>query len=216
MPIKVYAHREQGRRDYQQDEFFFRGNYFGVADGMGGHENGEEASAAIAFVFAKGYEMDSLNGDRFLYNIPVIADKICRDFNDKRGSTYVGARYENGIVEYAWAGDSHLYHVSKDGGMVRLTEPHEDESWNRNNPPLTNAVGFLQFVAEGKTGVRPGDFILAVTDGIDYFPNTKFFEVIKESLAEGKNPAEEICIQAIRDYGSMDNCAVVIAEILED
>lgn len=216
MPIKVYAHKEQGRRDYQQDEFFFRGNCFGVADGMGGHANGEEASASIVSVFEKGYDFDWMNDDDFLYNIPVVADKICRNFNDKRGSTYVGARYEDGIVEYTWAGDSHLYHVSKDGKMVRLTEPHEDESWNKYNPPLTNAVGFLQFVSEGKADVQPGDFILAVTDGIDYFPNTKFFEVIKESLAEEKNPAKEICIQAIQDYGSMDNCAVVIAEILED
>ena len=96
-----------------------------VADGMGGHQCGEVASALVIETLgrevATGMALDQaiLSAHR-----QVLA--ASRDTDGRAmGSTVVAVQFVDGEFEVAWVGDSRAYRVSLEG-IVRLTRDH---SW---------------------------------------------------------------------------------------
>ena len=153
-----------------------------VADGMGGHDAGEVASAMVVDALSRCPDdvggvlaaLDDVNGR-------LIA--LGRSGAEARtiGSTVVGLVARDDRFTCFWAGDSRAYRL-RDGTLARLTRDHSlvqdlidagmiDESEAETHPNanvITRAVGVAErLVVDTVRGdVRPGDLFLLASDGL--------------------------------------------------
>ena len=94
-----------------------------VADGMGGHEHGEVASALARDVVIREVQ----KGQALASAIQSADEEIIRHSNEKRserpmGTTVVAVRVRDHDYEVAWVGDSRVY--LWDGKLSLLTQDH--------------------------------------------------------------------------------------------
>lgn len=117
---------EKGQRDNQEDNIFpalgsitSNDRLFLVCDGMGGHEKGEVASAAVSNAVSKWIN-DNISSDGMLDDeIVVEAIKYARKQLDelddgsvrKMGTTLTMVCLHNGGVTMGHIGDSRIYHI---------------------------------------------------------------------------------------------------------
>jgi len=128
------------KRDHNEDNFFVSDNkrIYVVADGMGGHANGEVASGVIKSVSEKIYsdfeegdhKLNTKNSIDFLpYVIKSSIDELTMRYEEEQihketGSTFVGLVLgDDAMMHYAHVGDSRLYLFRK-GELIQLTEDH--------------------------------------------------------------------------------------------
>ena len=157
-----------------------------VADGMGGHDGGEWASAVIAAELGE----TPLSGDIGIDCDRVAeavarANRTIRDRGNARaapiGSTVVTLLLQGARYAAFWAGDSRAYRL-RGGELIQLTRDHTqvqdrvdrglmtaDEA--RGHPMahvLTRAVGVDEepALAYAEGDVRPGDRFLLCSDGL--------------------------------------------------
>jgi serine/threonine-protein phosphatase Stp1 len=159
-----------------------------VADGMGGHEAGEVASAMVVEALSRclpdspGHygARDALAS---LQDVNTRLIEMGRSGFESRtiGSTVVGLVADGDAFTCFWAGDSRAYQV-RDGGMTRLTRDHSlvqdlldagmiDEAEAEAHPDsniITRAVGAAdRLQPETVAGdVRSGDLFLLASDGL--------------------------------------------------
>ncbi len=101
-----------------------------VADGMGGHEAGDVASAKVTEALLRlpiVYGLDELVESAIAalnrVNHELIALAASDDSPRTIGSTVVGLAIADGQYRCFWAGDSRAYRV-RDGQIVQLTRDH--------------------------------------------------------------------------------------------
>jgi serine/threonine protein phosphatase Stp1 len=187
--IESAALTHQGRvRDNNQDSYCARerDGLWAVADGMGGHEGGEWASARLA----EELERIALPGDLAqagervadairAANAAILAEAAER--GRQMGSTIVALIVQGQHYLLLWVGDSRAYRL-RDGAFTQLSRDHTQvqemvergllEPAEAPGHPmghiLSRAVGVrgeLQVDrAEGE--VRPGDVFLLCSDGL--------------------------------------------------
>ena len=153
-----------------------------VADGMGGHDAGEVASAMVIEALSRSGD-DMRGAMAALDEVNARLIELGRLGPETRtiGSTVVGLVANGDAFTCFWAGDSRAYRV-RDGKLVRLTRDHSlvqdlvdsgmiDENQAETHPNanvITRAVGVadrLQ-VDTVRGDVRPGDLFLLASDGL--------------------------------------------------
>ena len=186
MIIDSAKYTNPGGHDINEDSYLCRGDkgIFIVADGLGGHSDGEKASMAAVDYFEEnclgGYTEERLTELMEGANTTVLK-------NGDGGKTTVAAAFaENGRFIYANAGDSRVYYFH-DGKIIAQTKDHsvcqasadmglirpEDIRGNEDRSRLLKVLG-----GEEKLGIkkhyppiklRNGDAFLVCTDGFwDY------------------------------------------------
>ncbi len=213
---------------------------FAVADGMGGGDDGEVASAAVAEALRKCIERRAIPAgktwpvDVLLDGVAIALDEAsaavfarARELGLKScGSTCAGFQLDaanpaRGVAFHA--GDSRLYRI-RDGRAQRLTRDHspaglmgvEDES--TLNPMfrgvVLRAVGIEERVELERTpfDVRPGDKFLLCTDGLYRMVPADKIAVILSVAANPQTAAAQF-VQAANEAGGVDNITAVVAEI---
>ena len=186
MIIDSAKYTNPGGHDINEDSYLCRGDkgIFIVADGLGGHSDGEKASMAAVDYFEEncqgGYTDQRLTELMEGANTSVLK-------NGDGGKTTVAAAFaENGRFRYANAGDSRVYYFH-DGKIIAQTKDHsvcqasadmglirpEDIRGNEDRSRLLKVLG-----GEEKLGIkrhyppiklRNGDAFLVCTDGFwDY------------------------------------------------
>ena len=95
-----------------------------VADGMGGHEYGEVASALARETIVR----ETRDGTALVQAIRVADEEIIRISRQRRdalpmGTTVVAARVSGNRFEVAWVGDSRVY-LWRDEQLVQLSKDH--------------------------------------------------------------------------------------------
>lgn len=186
MIIDSAKYTNAGGHDINEDSYLCRGDkgIFIVADGLGGHSDGEKASMAAVDYFEEncqgGYTEERLTELMEGANTQVLK-------NGDGGKTTVAAAFaENGRFVYANAGDSRVYYFH-DGKIIAQTKDHsvcqasadmglirpEDIRRNEDRSRLLKVLG-----GEEKLGIkkhyppiklRNGDAFLVCTDGFwDY------------------------------------------------
>ena len=95
-----------------------------VADGMGGHEHGEVASALARDVVIR----EVTKGQALAPAIQSADEEIIRHSNEKRserpmGTTVVAVRVRNHDYEVAWVGDSRVY-LWNGGSLRQISQDH--------------------------------------------------------------------------------------------
>lgn len=232
------------KRSNNEDSFgvFADVGVFCVADGMGGGDDGEVASAATVRAvetFVDAHRSPS----GVAYSAGDFSDGICSAINDASswicsrakekhlkgcGSTFVGVCFSAANPDEAialHAGDSRLYRV-RGRSIQQITKDHsaaeligaKDEG--ELNPMfrgmILRAVGIQPSVEIERTpfNVRKGDRILVCSDGLSRMvPDKKILSIVRET-ASVETAAEALVAQA-NEAGGIDNVTVVLVEVGE-
>lgn len=153
-----------------------------VADGMGGHECGEVASALALDTLRQSIVAGSGLESSIHAAHQAILAAVQEEGGRRMGSTVVAVRFVDADYEVAWIGDSRAYRISLDG-IERLTRDH---SWvqamidagelslaEARQHPRRNIV--TQCLGQGEQelevgrvqgSLAPGELLLLCSDGL--------------------------------------------------
>jgi serine/threonine protein phosphatase PrpC len=204
-----------------------------VADGMGGHECGDIASAKVTEALNRLSATDGLDeliDDAILalkqVNHELIELAGSDDGQRSIGTTVVGLAIADGEFRCFWAGDSRAYRV-RDGHILQLTRDHSmvqdlidagmlrpDEADDHpNSNIITRAVGVARDLRIDTVGgdVRPGDQFLLASDGLTRIVHDQELEA-QLTLTPPAAAAENL-IETVLSRGAPDNVTLIIARL---
>lgn len=238
-----FASQQGARRDRNQDHVLVEtsAGVFALADGMGGHEGGAEASELLCAVLAgelmQADVRDDFNvrsaAEVFQAAISVAVDgmrelgRACPDLR-RMGTTVVVGWIIDRTLYFGHVGDSRLY-LCRDGKLTRLTKDHSfveelcdrgvvSESGRHTNiwrHYLTRYVGPSSTDARltvNQLDLADGDRLIFLTDGVT---DSLSQETIRKA-AEQACSAGELCrwlIAAARNAGAGDDTSCVAVEL---
>ena len=204
-----------------------------VADGMGGHEAGEVASAKVVEALGKVKPNGSLDAfvDEALTALKNVNEELIemghQGLEQKTiGSTVVALAIGEGQFRCFWAGDSRGYRI-RDGQITQITRDHSlvndliaagmlneaDAESHPNANVITRAVGAAENlrvdVVEGEA--RSGDTFLIASDGLTRLVSP--VELLAKLHGKPLDPAADQFIQMVLDRGAPDNVTLVIVRV---
>lgn len=206
-------------------------NLFVVADGMGGHNAGDEAArcavTTLLNVVRKSHERNPV---RLLRKaIEEANDVVYKEANEHReflgmGTTLVAATILKSTLYAANVGDSRLYilgermnQVTRDHSlveeMVRMGELTPDEA--RRHPDkniITRAIGVRSNVAVDffEVPMRNVNYVLLCSDGLtNMVSDDEIFEIVKKESDLEK--AGRKLVDTANENGGRDNITVLLA-----
>lgn len=222
-------------RAANQDAFVNRpeSRLWAVADGAGGHQHGEIASAQLkaALEASLGHSGADLVAE-LRTRVTAVHDALCRRATDEEAaigqpvviaSTLVVLLAENEHFACLWCGDSRAY-LLRDGEFTQLTRDHslvqemvdagvlaaEQAERHPHANVLTRAIGAQDAMPELDKIMglaQPGDRILLCSDGL--------FKVLDAPtigrIVEGPDPARAL-IDAALAAAARDNVTAVVVE----
>jgi len=228
--IESDARTHEGRvRDHNEDSYYAKEpqGLWAVADGMGGHEGGEWASAKIVeklgeVELPKEFEAacDAIEAAIRKANRAILVE--ARQRRRQMGSTVVTLLVQDDKYAILWVGDSRAY-VLRDGALNQLSSDHtqvqemvdrgimrpEEAVGHPMGHILSRAVGVREEmdVARATGQVTPGDVFLLCSDGLHgYVEETD----IARLLARGApDRATDELVQLTLANGAPDNVTVI-------
>jgi len=219
----------------EEEEFQRKGRLAVIADGMGGHEGGQEASRlaveTVREVYDQGFRDDPQTA---LVESFVAAHTRILGFAEQHpvfqgmGTTCTALFLRGWQLYFAHVGDSRLYLV-RDARILRLTRDHsyvgrlvesglvraEDAEKHPQRHILTAALGAGREVAvdgaEQGLLLQDGDELLLCTDGLWGVVT----EEELEAAVSGKTPSESCAalVKLARERGGPDNITVQVLRI---
>ena len=207
-----------------------------VADGMGGHPGGDQASRITCDSFVEACAAASGPPDERLREALDHANEQVRaavEANPRlrsMGTTLVAALFGPGGCTWISVGDSFLFHY-RSGSIRRLNALHTrgtelDEQARRgeiselaarmdyDRPMLTSVVMGrpLEKVAAGTLALEPGDLVLLATDGVETLEEEGIASVCGEDTGRGAAQIAETIIKRIKEAPAdyQDNATVVV------
>lgn len=221
-------------RDHNEDAFFIDeqlGVGF-VADGMGGHDAGEVASAlAVETVQAQVREGVGLKDALLKAHKAIVAHPNGGSRRRGMGTTGVAIQVQGNQAEVAWVGDSRaylfdgekLYPMTKDHTPVqemvdqgKLTV--EDARVHPRRNEITQALGvgiggkIAPSVARAYFGA--GSVVLLCSDGLtEHLSDAQIADILARGTRPLEKAAERLVQAALADGGS-DNVTVVMVKAL--
>ena len=205
-----------------------------VADGMGGHDAGEVASAMVVEALQALPESDDLDGTvsaaiEALGGVNQQLIRLARTQSSDRtiGTTIVGLAIADGAYRCFWAGDSRAYRL-RDGQIARISRDHslvqdlidagmltpEEAERHENANVITRAVGVAEDIRfEVVSGdVLPGDQFVLASDGLTRVISDG--ELAAELMRNPPDRAADVLIETVLRRGAPDNVSLVIAKVL--
>jgi protein phosphatase len=225
-------------RSVNQDDYYIDpdGHFFIVADGMGGHAGGQEASQlatqAIQAYLEKHWQ-SVIPCDELLSqavgeaNQAILQDQQSHPERSDMGTTAVVVMFRKEQPWFAHVGDSRLYRLRNS----KLEQISEDHTWvaramkagditpdqARMHPwrhVLSQCLGRkdLPPIEVQPLDVQPGDRLLLCSDGLtEELSDDAITSYLDPSLSSDQSAAK--LIEAAKDKGGRDNITVVIVEI---
>ncbi len=205
-----------------------------VADGMGGHDSGEVASAAIVETLAGIPCSPSLRGfiDEVEDRLLACHAKLRKLAASRGAGCLVGATavvliaYE-GLVVFLWAGDSRLYRYRR-GQLQQLTQDHTrveemvaaglitrvEARSHPNANVVTRAVGAgeVLYIDVDAEPLEPGDRFVLCSDGLDKeLDDGEIGAILADHAGDNDGDAVEALIHQALSRTGRDNITVVVA-----
>lgn len=205
-----------------------------VADGMGGHEAGEVASAAAVDALRRlpaigdldelvAEATEALRGA----NAQLIALAQTNRSERTIGTTVVGIAIADGHFRCFWAGDSRAYRL-RGGAIVRLSRDHslvqdlvdagmikpEEAERHENSNVITRAVGVREVLEVDSVGgdAEPGDIFLLASDGL-----TRLVDDRELAAELGNGSLDEVAhrlLETVLARGAPDNVSLIIVRLI--
>lgn len=222
-------------RSVNQDSYYIdpNGHFFIVADGMGGHAGGQEASQIAAKCIRDYLEKhwdSEITSEELLQealqkaNQGILEDQLENPERGDMGTTSVVVIFRNDEGWYAHIGDSRLYRFRNS----KLEQISEDHTWvaralkmgditpeqARSHPwrhVLFQCLGRkdLRQVDVFPLDVQSGDLLLLCSDGLtEEVPDDLIVEAITSSKSLETIP--EALIESAKNGGGSDNITVVL------
>lgn len=234
--LKFTARTDIGKlRDINEDSFLADGRLFAVADGMGGHNAGEIASAVGLQTFAERFGppepgaaddtiLEAMRASIEFANEVVHAEAAGKRAYAGMGTTMTAAYLDGPRLFLAQVGDSRAYRF-REGELTQLTVDHTlvqemiargeiDDELAQIHPlrhVITRALGTFPNVTPDVTrhDFQPGDKLLLCSDGLS---SKLAAETIKSILAEaaGLEEAADRLVQGALAAGGEDNITVIL------
>ncbi len=230
--MEVGAKTDKGKvREQNEDTFGYRDTLFVIADGMGGHQAGEVASAiAVETILAVEMDADpvaSLRRAVLSANSAILEEMEKNEKFSGMGTTVAILFLKTNRAFVSHLGDSRIYQLTE-GNLVQLTNDHsfvaelikngsiteEEAKIHPQRNVLTRALGtegHLEFEVNSFS-IHSGDKFLLCSDGLTGIVDER---KIKEILMSGKAPqiiADQLVEQANTDGGT-DNISVIVIEV---
>lgn len=228
-------------RSVNQDHFYLdtQGRFFVVADGMGGHAGGEEASQ-IAIDRIKGYlethwesedsTPDLLKKALFDANQGILDDQLAHPERQDMGTTAVLIAFRDDGAWRAHVGDSRLY-CFRQSQLQQITKDHTwvaralemgdiDEvqakvhTWRH---VLFQCLGRqdLNFVEVEELDSQPEDLFLLCSDGL----NEEVSDPVIQEVLQEKSSCKALALTLIeeaKNSGGSDNITVILVAVDAD
>lgn len=230
--MKAAGRTDRGKvREINEDTFGYNDCLFVVADGMGGHQAGEVASAIAVETILKA----NLTGDikAALKKTLALANQTIFTQAEKKteltgmGTTVAVLYLENDLAYVTNIGDSRVYYLS-DNKLNQLTSDHslvnelvkngeitvEEAKSHPQRNILTQALGSNDTLDPEiiRLEINKGDKFLLCSDGL----TGSVSETLIEELMSQKIDLEIIVDQLINlanEFGGVDNITAVLVEI---
>ena len=223
------------RRKVNEDSIFVRTErgLWAVADGMGGHDAGDVASAMV---------VDGLKHLPIVYGLDEMVEAAIQSLNAANrqlidlarsgdhsrtiGTTVVGLAIADGNFRCFWVGDSRAYRIRSgqirrlsrdhslvqdlvDAGMLNSEEAEKHESAN----VITRAVGVSEeLVVDSSTGeAASGDIFLLASDGLTRLVDDD--ELLEELTSASPDVAADKLIELVLARGAPDNVSLIITKV---
>jgi PPM family protein phosphatase len=220
------------QRRANEDAFFARAPLFVVADGMGGAQAGEVASATAIEVLAAGLGdgesvEQQLSAAVQQANAQIHALSVADDERAGMGTTITAAYVGENNVTLVHVGDSRCYRW-RDGTLERLTDDHslveemvrqgqltpEQALEHPQRSIITRALGPESVVEpDGQTiSARDGDLLLLCSDGLSTMISDDQIAVEMARDRPLKATARGL-IAAANEAGGRDNITVVLLRL---
>ena len=190
--------------------------YLFVADGMGGHQNGEQASLFLQEHLRYCFTMGDIREESFEEDITreigyvaakLNARAVCEGQTRAMGTTLAGVVFCREHIYLVGVGDSRVY-IYRDGFLTQFSTDHEDI-----DGLLTNCIGaeikpFVD-VIDITSKVADDDMIVICSDGLtDMVPDDEMEYI----LASSANPLEDLYERACINGGE-DNISIILAKV---
>jgi PPM family protein phosphatase len=228
-------------RKNNQDSYYYDadGRFFIVADGMGGHAGGEQASRIatekIKFCLNEYWNSD-LPSEQLLKtafkqaNQCILSDQMSNPERSDMGTTAVVFMYRKNQPWCAHVGDSRLYNL-REGILTQITDDHTwvaralkvgdlSEDQAKNHPwrhVLSQCLGRkdLYNIEVQSMDLKPGDRLLLCSDGLTEEVED---QNIKSCLVTHPNAQEAVnqLIQNALNAGGSDNVTIIMIDAQED
>ena len=224
------------KRKINEDSLFVdseRG-LWAVADGMGGHDSGEVASATVVEALRNLPRVENLDElasaakDALAGANRQLID-LARSSGSQQsiGTTVVGIAIADGDFRCFWMGDSRAYRF-RDGYLSRVSRDHslvqklidagmlspEDAEHHENANVVTRAVGVSEQVEVDVVSgdAVPGDQFLIASDGLTRVVEDD--EIASELQSSPPDQAADKLIELVLSRGAPDNVTIVIVKLL--
>ena len=226
-------------RSINQDSFLLNVDrrLYGVADGIGGHQGGEVASALAVEI------VDEASTEPSVESLVAAVTRANRMIFEKAGSaedlhgmgtTFVAIQVvdspEGEEIGWVNVGDSRLY-LLRDDEVIRLTQDHslveellrdgqiteEEAKVHPQRNIVTRSLGIdLDVTADAGT-ILPftGDRYLLCSDGLSNEVTSEQMASVLRRLADPDEAASEL-VRMANEHGGRDNITVVIVDVLDD
>lgn len=225
-------------RQQNEDSFIAEENLYVVADGMGGHNAGEVASALAVTTLRSGAKLGLSDAERLKElvqqaNSAIYTASLDDSTQAGMGTTLTAVVVVPGVEPrvmvanvgdsrtYLWR-DQHLSRITVDHSYVQelvnegIITPEEARVHPRRNI-VTRALGIDRQVMVDVFSqvVRTGDRLVLCSDGlVDEVPDSD----IADTLRSQRDPqlAAEALVMLANTNGGRDNTTVVVVDVLDD
>ena len=213
------------------DELAGRGALFVVADGVGGHIGGAEASqAAVETILRAYYEHDALSPTEALTAAIRLANAAVYAGGAGRGraTTVVVAAIAGDVALVAHVGDSRALLV-RDGAATQITVDHswvqdmvregvltpEEARYDPRRNVISRWVGDRSVEPDLlELQLRADDRIVLCTDGLTNYVSPDTIAASVEDASE-QDAAEALCRLA-NESGGIDNITAIVIRVVSD
>ncbi len=217
-------------REINEDCIGRKGTLLVLADGMGGHQAGEVASALVV-ERVLALEAEGPDFKEALASVIQEANHVLLKYAGEHeectgmGTTVAVVKVENGRICVAHVGDSRVY-LWRQGVLTQLTEDHTlvaelvrnggiTEEQARNHPQrhiLTRALGTpMEVKVEyAEYAIAPGDRVLLCSDGLTVMLSHEEIAALLSAELSPQEIAEQM-VQTANEKGGIDNISVIVA-----
>jgi protein phosphatase len=219
------------KRDHNEDTYGIDLNngLFLVADGMGGHDHGEIASA-----LARDHILNAIRNDVSIKqsilnaNQEIINSSMEKPGDLPMGTTIALLKTNGNKFTCAWVGDSRVYQLtnnkliplSSDHSYVQelvdqdLITPEQARSHPHRNV-VTQALGVTDnseiSISEKHGTIKSKDKFLLCSDGLTEEVDDANIELIMQKKLQPKEISDQLLIKALENGGS-DNITAIVLE----
>jgi len=196
---------------------------FAVADGVGGGDSGEVASASVCLTLQR-LVSDGMALEQAIHKAhQALLEQPAEGNAGYAASTVVAIQQQEHAIKVAWVGDSRIY-LLREGTLYQLSEDHSvvqqipglsDVDIQRMRHVLTQAVGVA-----GENGLivdsfdvdrHPDDCWLLCTDGLHGVLNE---ESLRDILSTSQDPSikADILLEQALSNGADDNVTLIVLQ----